>query len=203
MAALALFPVTIHTYLEVTQNDGRSTAKIKKNLLGLSPLPGKRKPEKVQKQFDTIDWVERKYIAAGGKQILFFAARSFDYKRLYHHPEIALVGSQNISFREVKKIPGLKDHPVHLIYDKDGEQQGIIVFSISVEDTLVGNPYAFQLLNSWKSLFQFKRPMTLFFVYDPSFSPRGVPEESMAVRLLSEAVLDFQAQQNEGKYSVL
>jgi hypothetical protein len=88
LLALTLVPTVIHSYVGLTENDGLKATLIPSQLGERSVVPTDRRPEWVMKNFDSSDWIERRDVSNADRTL--FVVRSFDLKRLYHHPELAI-----------------------------------------------------------------------------------------------------------------
>src|SRR5664280_2539690 len=87
---LALIPTVIHSYLGLKTDDGLSVKNIKPVLDNFYSIPTNRQPGWGEVTFGSEDWIERIYTDEQGKSLRLFVGRSYDHKRLYHHPELAL-----------------------------------------------------------------------------------------------------------------
>ena len=194
VVGLALIPTVIHTYIGFRSSDGRVTSVISETLADLNSMATDRKETWVRKKFNSNDWIERRYKVNGAENLLLFVARSFDPKRLYHHPEIALVQGVDLRDHGTERFPNYPEIPVHLLRNDRPNNTGLAVYSLLYEGVGIDNPYLFQLRNAWMSLFRGQRPMTLFFVYDPDSSINVSPEKARATQLLFEAIQSFLSQ---------
>ena len=82
LLALALIPTVRNTYVDARVKDGRSVAAIPMMIGGELGVSTQRGAGWAKDALAADDAIERKY----GPDITLFAARSFDAKRLYHHP---------------------------------------------------------------------------------------------------------------------
>jgi hypothetical protein len=194
LMTVALIPTVLHNYLGVLHDDGRVTAAIDPVLSGLKSEPGTRLATTAKQIFNTDDWVERRYAGPGTDGLVLFAARSYDPKRLYHHPELVLLHGWDLQATGTRRLPHMPDMPVHVLRPTDEGRSGLAAYSLFYDERFVDNPYVFQLQSAWTLLFSGRRPMTLFWVHDLAFPPGGHIETAMAMRLLLEAVQSFVAQ---------
>ncbi len=194
IAGIALVPTLIHTYVGVSSDDGRSVAKISRSLMGLRSEPTSRKATWVEKTFQSRDWIERQYWKMGNEPLLLFVARSYDPKRLYHHPELALVHGSDLETLGSFPVPENPERRIHQLRGKLDNQNERVVYALLYEDRFVDDPIRFQLSHAWRALFQSRKQMTLFFVHDAFSSPDLPIERSRAVQLLNRAVDRFLSQ---------
>lgn len=191
---IALIPTLIHTYGEIRSDDGRSASKISSSLSGLQSEPTSRTAKWVKKTFQSNNWIERHYGKPGDEPLLLFVGRSYDPKRLYHHPELVLVYGKDLGALDAIRLPQMVGIPIHLLKEKATGGHGLAVYALLYDDQFVDNPYLFQLKNAWRLLLKPRKPMTLFFVYDPVSAPDYPIGERRAVRLLHDAIKDFLSQ---------
>jgi hypothetical protein len=191
---LALVPTVIHTYLGATSNDGRVTSAISRSLLDLPSEPTSRRTTWVKEIFDSDDWIERSYGKPGVEPVVLFVARSYDPKRLYHHPELALASGIDWHNRGTKRLTSRPDIPVHVLQSGREAHTDLAVYSLLYGSRFIENPYLFQLRHAWESLFRSRKPMTLFFVHDPAATPHVPLEEACATQLLFAAIRSFLSQ---------
>ncbi len=195
LAIMALIPTLMHSYAGLTTEDGRSTQAIAQSFTNLQSEETNRKARWVKKTFQSTDWIERNYDDRDGGPLLLFVGRSYDPKRLYHHPELALLSGSDLEALGTVYLPQKPERPIHLLRGKREEGgTGLVIYALLYEDQFVDNPYFFQLKNALSFLFQARRPMTLFFVYDALPLPERTLENSRAALLLNEAIDDFLSQ---------
>lgn len=154
--------------------------------------PTDRSHEWMVRKFDSFDWMERWYGA--GTSLRLSVVRSYDAKKLYHHPELA------ISYREMRlgatartTLPGRADVPVVTVRAADGEP-GLAAYVLHYDHRFVENPYVFQVRQAAELLFTGRRAMTLIYVQDLAAPPDAAVEETMAMRLLAAAVEAWEEQ---------
>lgn len=199
-AALVLVPTLIHTYVGLTAEDGRSIKAISRSFADLQSVETDRNAQWVKKTFQSHDWIERNYNSKDWRlrnesPLLLFVGRSYDPKRLYHHPELALLHGADLETLGTVHLPRRTERPIHLLKGKLTEGgKGLAIYALLYDEQFIDNPYLFQLQNAFWLLFQARRPMTLFFVYDARPSPERSLEDSRALLLLNEAIEDFLSQ---------
>jgi hypothetical protein len=191
--ALALVPTVMHTYADVRATDGRTAAAVAPRLDGMSSRPTDRRAEWVKKTFDSDDWMERRYAAKGGRDVLLFVTRSYDLKRLYHHPELAVAYGYDLRDAGTTPLPAMQDVPVHVLR-ADAPNASLALYALLYDDEFVADPYALQVRTAWTLLVRPRRPMTLFFAHDPAADPRIPLEAAPAAEVLFRAIRSFQAQ---------
>jgi hypothetical protein len=189
---LALVPTVLHSYAGLRADDGLTVAAIPPRLAGFSSRATDRRPDWVQRTFDSTDWLERRY-AAGSNGVLLFAARSFDAKRLYHHPELAIAYGYDLDGSSITRLPAMPEIPVHVLRP-EAPTAGLALYALLYDDAFVGDPYLFQLRMAGTMLFSPKRAMTLFFVHDPGAAPDAPLETTPAAVVLLDAIRAFRTQ---------
>ena len=183
LLALACVPTVVHTYMGRTVSDARELNRISLPLGELGGQPGRHSKAWVVEQYGTSDFVERQY----GSAITLFVARSYDPKRLYHHPELGVAHGDAYGRAEVVRTPERPDVPVFRLQAEDGKESA---YALLYGDAFLANPLQFQLRNALELLVRPRAPMTLFFVRQTSTSPgRRAPED-----LLLAAIDSFLAQ---------
>lgn len=199
LLSLALVPTVIHQYVGLSVDDGRDANAVSAALAGLSGSPTGRKPSWALRKFESTDWVERWYTATG-ERIQLLVARSFDLKRLYHHPELAIVQSDDLVARGVVRLPGRADVPVHVFESRSSDGRGIALYALHYDDEFVDNPIRFQIRTAMSLLVGGRRAMTLFFVHDEDVPQDQSIETLPATRVLLEAVDSFMRQPMKSAY---
>ncbi len=194
LLALAMVPTIIHSYLEAKNEDGYHARSINFELADLKFLDTTRRDRWVMNMFSAEDWVERTTQTSEGSEIRLFVGRSFDPKRLYHHPELALLYNKDMQNKGVHFLKAIGDIPIHLLQRRNNT--GVAAYCLLYDGAFVDNPILFQILTSLKLLVSPRKPMTLFFVYDEGLPSIQSIEESKAIQVLNAAVRDFQSQRN-------
>lgn len=196
LLALALVPTVIHQYVGLSVDDGRDANAVSVALAGLSGSPTGRKPSWALRKFESSDWVERWYTATG-ERIQLLVARSFDLKRLYHHPELAIVQSDLVA-RGVVRLGA--DVPVHVFESRGSDRRGIALYALHYDDEFVDDAIRFQIRSATSLLVGGRREMTLFFVHDEEVPQDQSIETLPATRVLLEAVDSFMRQPVKSAY---
>jgi hypothetical protein len=166
LVGLALVPTLRHSYFELKSEDGYTTTAINPELAGMRSRPSDRTPGWVKKTFDSDDWVERHYDKPGGGEVTLFVSRSYDLKRLYHHPELAVAYGIDLRDAGIEPLAGAAGVPAHILRGEAEHGIGLAAYSLVYGDRFVSDPYAFQLELAGELVFTTRKPMTLFFAYD-------------------------------------
>ncbi len=190
--SLALLPTVIHSYRGMTLPDGRSAAAIPGTLGEWPSSPTTRRPAWVAEVFDSTDWVERVY-RVGSDEVKLFVGRSYDAKRLYHHPELALLRGTETHGAGIAYAAARPDVPLHVLTAKRQDQEGVAVYALLSDGRFVGNPIAFQLRTSTELLFSGRRPLTLFMASDLAGRVDQL-DAAPATRVLLAAIGAFEGQ---------
>lgn len=136
------------------------------NLEGLQSVATDRTAGSVRRAFATEDWIERRYTTEAGEPVTLFVVRSYDMKRLYHHPELAIVRGLDLmseGAQTVSSHSGPVD--VHLLRGRAGT--GAAAYALLYRNHTVLNPLTFQVRTAVDALLSGRRPMTLVFALAP------------------------------------
>jgi hypothetical protein len=90
-----------------------------------------------------------------------FVSRSYDLKRLYHHPELAVAYGSDLRDAGTLRLTG--DVVAHAFRGKSEQGNGLAVYALLYDGGFVDNPYIFQLRTAAELLFSPRRPMTILF----------------------------------------
>ena len=197
LLALALIPTIIHGYRGLKVEDGLEVSAIPEELAGMRSRPTGRKANWAEETLGAHDFIERRY-RAGSEEIELFVGRSFDAKRLYHHPELAILRGTGTAPAGLSTLPGRPDVPVHLLTTSRQGQRGIAVYALSYENAYVKDPILFQLRIAGPLLFSGRRAMTLFLASDLSGSIQRLGE-APSTKLLAAAIEAFEQQERAGR----
>lgn len=192
LLAIALIPTIMHDYTGAKVDDGLRVSAISTELAGLSSNATNRRAMWVKDTFDSHDWIERRYIGPGGENVLLFVARSYDLKRLYHHPEIGILRGVDLKKEGIKRLSGMPGVPVHVL--KSRNEKGLAAYVLLYDGQFIEHPILQQILTSVELLFSPGKPMTLFFVYDGLAYLDASLEQSPAANILAAAVNSFLSQ---------
>ena len=162
------------------------------NLAGFDAKPTKRKAQWGKNVFDSEDWIERDYVSRLGDRLRLFAARSYDHKRLYHHPELAILYGIDLEDEGIHRLPGSAEVPVRLLRKRTGN--GAAAYTLLYDGHFVTNPIGFQLKTSFQQVFSPRKQLTLLLVFDESLPAHRSLEDSPASRILVGAVESFRNQ---------
>jgi hypothetical protein len=182
LLALALIPTIRNSYVDAHVTDGRSTQSIPTVLAGQTGGATDRGTGWAKTSLAAEDAIERRY----GPDITLFAARSFDAKRLYHHPELAVAYGRSYLASGSRPAAARPEVVVHWL---TGDNVWAL-YVLAYGDTFVADPIRFELRRALTNLVRPREPMTLFFVHG-----RGQPPP-LGEAVLLAAVDSFRAQQN-------
>ena len=118
-----------------------------------------------------------------------FAARSYDLKRLYHHPELAVLYGTSMEGAGINMLDDASVTPAHLLQATRGN--GKAAYTLLYEDKFVTSPLRFQLEASLGLLFKPGKQMTLFLVYDENINPDTPFSTTIAAEIMKEATRSF------------
>jgi len=185
LLALALIPTIRNTYLDAHVTDGRSLETIPMVLAGRYGSATERGTRWATTTLAAEEAIERRY----GPDVTLFAARSFDAKQLYHHPELAVAYGRSYSESGVRPAAARPALPVHWLSGKDAWA----IYALSYGDDYVSDPVRFELRRAFVSLITPRQPMTLFFAHGRDQAP---PD---AEAVLLAAIDSFHAQRAPGR----
>ncbi len=190
--ALALVPTVIHGYKGIRIDDGLTVSAIPAELGGIMSTPTNRKASWAKDVFASHDWIERTY-QTSSFPVRLMAARSYDPKRLYHHPELALLRGQEFEPAGTIALPGRPEVPVHVLKTTRTGQRGTVAYVLLYNGEFVRNPILFQLRTSASLVVSGRRAMTLFLASDLAGDAERL-EDAPSVKLLGDAITSFEAQ---------
>ena len=182
LVALALVPTVIHSYLDLTVDDGVVVRSVPETIDGMTSRPTERRPGWMKNNFDTDDWIERIYLV-GADEVTVFVGRSFDAKRLYHHPELALLRGTVTTPAGVSRVQTAPHVPLHVVTTARSGKAGVAVYALLAEGTFIEDPIAYQLRTSARLLVSGRRPMTLIMASDLA-GDRNRLDEAPATKVL-------------------
>jgi len=190
LLTLALLPTFIHSYLGSMSDDGRSVRSIPTVLAGFSSEPYLRhKDPWVKSLYGSEDWMERIYKNNKGEKIRLFVARSYDFKKLYHHPELALSYASDLKEEGIVMLPGDPEIPVFILRNSKG--RGIAAYVLLHEGKFVKDPVSHQIKGAFTQLFSPMKAMTLFYVSDTSSPAAEKFNGTSSASLLAAAIQSF------------
>ncbi len=195
LVGIALIPTLIHGYIGITSDDGRLTNNIAVTLGDFQSKPTDKTAEWVEKRFKSQDWIERQYQDARAPSLLLFVGRSYDPKRLYHHPELALIDGSDFGETKTLRLAAHPDRPIHYLRGRQEDGAALVAYVLLYDGRFVDDPILFQLKTAWQSLFSPKKAMTLFFVSD-ALPASDIPiEAGRALHLLNLSIESFLSQE--------
>ena len=189
---LALIPTVIHGYLGMKADDGLSATRINPQLGNFTSIPTNRLAEWGEVTFGCTDWIERIYTDEHGKSVRLFVGRSYDHKRLYHHPELALSYGRDLRGVGQIHLPGQPEIPVTLLRNDMRPTMAALVLVYDGE--FIADPISNQVRASLKQLISPRKPMTLFYLADDNAPKDAAFDKTPAASLLEKAIKDFMAQ---------
>jgi hypothetical protein len=157
LLALATVPTVVHTYVDRPLADGRTAADVPMRLNGLDGRGTERSQDWVRNAYGTTDFIERAY----GPDLTLFVARSYDAKRLYHHPENGVAHGDGYDRAVVARTPDRADVPIFVL---NNGRDRYSLYALNYGDDFIADPIRFQLRNAFTLLVRPRALMTLFFV---------------------------------------
>ncbi|WP_207690897.1 hypothetical protein [Desulfonema limicola] len=177
------------------EDDGKTAEGISLNL-GEYTLNSIENTRRIKKIFDTQDCINRIYTDSDGNQVSLFVARSYDHKRLYHHPEVALSYGKTIDSLELQIIPNAgRTIPVHIMKN-ESISEVIAIYALLYDGGFIADPIRQQILNSLNLLVSARKKMTLFYVSGTALQNKSFAE-SNNLNILMLAIESFEKQKIE------
>lgn len=189
---LALIPTILHSYIGAKHNDGKSVQNIVATLGHFTSTPSKRNKQWGKNIYASDDWFERIYQSRENKDIRLFVARSYDQKRLYHHPELALSYGKDFTKKSISVLPDKPEIPVYLLSNDDNSM--LVAYILMYDNTFIKNPIRHQFSESLRLLVGTRKPMTLFYASQSGLPPEVNFSHSASATILSLAIQSFQSQ---------
>lgn len=183
---LALVPTIVNSYVgrRLVETPALEHA-LPTTLDGRPSSPTRRKATSIKREFASEDWVERAYATGADHPITVLAVRSYDMKRLYHHPELAVSEREYQSARRVQVQGPHGPVDVHVL---PGMPDSLAAYALIYRGHTIASPYVFQLRVAPELLLTGQRPLTLVFAEDPAGSAADALEQSPVVRAVVAAV---------------
>ena len=192
--ALALVPTIIHSYVRMVVTDGLTAASIPANLRGFRSTPSPRDAGWGKRRFESDDWFERTYRGAStGDEVLLTVLRSYDLKRLYHHPELDVAYGAGYLTHDIVRVSDLPGVPVHVL-DTATEAHGTALYVLHYDGGFVQDPLWLQARVAGQLLFSGRKPMTLIFARDVRGQKGATPDTYPSAKVLAQAVQHFVGQ---------
>jgi hypothetical protein len=189
LVVAALVPTVLHSYVDWRVDNDRPATEVPLQLdefAGVSQDAGR---SWLRDGFAAIDWIHREYTAPGAIPVSLLVARSFDAKRLFHHPEKAVPYARFTEPVGVVQIASNGRYfPVHLLR---GESGAVAAYCLVYDGDFVASSLLFQFRLARQALVQPRKPMTLLFAYDSSRKKARRTEQSPAVRLVVAATREY------------
>jgi len=120
-------------------------------------------------------------------------ARSFDAKRLYHHPELAVLRGTQATPSGLARAKARPDVPLHVLDTERDDRHGVAVYALLYDGRFIEDPIWFQLRTSAELLFTGRKPLTLFMTSD-LIGRRDEIDRAPATRVLVAAIAGFERQ---------
>jgi hypothetical protein len=191
LLALALVPTVVTSYVRGTVVEQPPLRDLLPDVLdGRMSAPTNRRASTIKREFDSDDWGEREYAGIGEPAIKVLVVRSYDMKRLYHHPELA-VSEANYAAAQLVSVPsaaGALD--VHVLEGEEGRHR-MAAYALLYRGRTVARPLLFQLTVAPELLLLGRRPLTLVFAEQRTVGPETAQDlaASRVVQTVAAMVL--------------
>jgi hypothetical protein len=192
LALAATVPTVIHGYAGYVVHDGRSARALPAALADRHGTDRPRDPAWVRETYGSDDWIEREYTRFGQAPLTLFVARTYDLKKVYHHPELGVLRGHDFERVEVVRV-GEQATPLFRLQPQSGA--GLALYALHYEGEIVADPMRVQLRSVFTSLVGGRRAMTLFMVFDPQHTPNQPLDGSPAATLLLASLEAFRSSQ--------
>jgi hypothetical protein len=189
---LALVPTIIHSYAGLVVQDGRSTATIPTTVAGFTSLPSARDKGWGKRRFESDDWIERRYLS-GSDEVQLTVLRSYDLKRLYHHPELDVAYGAGYLTEDIVELADAPGVPVHRLR-ASSETGNTALYTLHYGDEFISDPLWFQVRVAGELLFGGRKPMTLIFARDMRGRKGASPDSYPSARVLVPVMQQFAGQ---------
>jgi hypothetical protein len=185
LLAIALIPTVLHSYVGARSADGRRADRLPAQLSGLFGASTPRGGHWALEALDADEAIERQY----GPDLTLFVARSYDVKRLYHHPELVVAYGRSFDAHSIVRFDQHEAIPVHVL-SGPGRTAAYVVQSA---EGFVGDPFAYEMRSALPAMFRARRQATLFFVHGRD-ERAPIARDSPTIALLLSAVQSWQSQ---------
>jgi len=189
LLVLALIPTILHSYIDAKINDGKSVNDIAKTLNDFTSIPANRNTRWGMDIFGSEDWFERDYQDKQYNNVRLFAARAYDHKRLYHHPELALSYGHNLDKKSIQNLPDHTDIPVFVLNSDNNSM--LVAYVLLYDDEFIKSPIDHQLGESMRLLANPRKPMTLLYASQSELASNNQFSQSAVASILSLAIQNY------------
>jgi hypothetical protein len=186
---VALIPTVIHNYLGLQAKDDTPVENIPTTLDNFVSKPSSRLAIWGKETFNCHDWMERMYSDETGQIIRLFVGKSFDHKRLYHHPELALSYGNNMVREGVQWLEGDQKIPVNVL--RNNNKPGLAAYVLWYDGQFIENPIQHQIKDTLNLLISPKKPLILFYISDNDSNQSLNFKETNSALLLKKAILSY------------
>ena len=155
---VALVPTLLNVYRAPEPIEPGSLAADIPQALGpfARSVAGRRKREWVKGHFGADDFVSRRY-----GDLTLFAARTYDGKKLFHFPELALTYGRAATDRRSERYG---EFPAHVLEYRDQKGFHLSAYALFYGDRPVEDPISFMLSILPERFLGKREPMTIIYV---------------------------------------
>ena len=181
----ALIPVVVHSYLRVEVNDCKGTLFLPQ--FTPTSISAQKHDAWMRETFQSSQWNEGSF-ERDGLRFDYSIIRSYDPKRLYHHPENYFVDRAFWLSRDLEWVPADSGTlPIHRAYYRQTDPAAVVAYLLVYRSAPVASPYWAQLRAAPVLLFRGRYPMTLFFIQAHGSPGRSAEMENIAREWLRSA----------------
>ncbi len=175
---LALIPTVIHGYLGIKASNELSSNKIPASFENFDSIISEKNKSWGMDIFGTSDWIERIYQDLHYRKVRLFTASSYDHKRLYHHPELALSYGQILIKQGIVHLKEKPEIPIHFFNTHD--KTTYVAYVLLYDGEYIANPIMHQLKDSIRLFISPRKSMRLIYASQQNV-PYNRPFEQTAI----------------------
>jgi hypothetical protein len=188
-----LFPVAIHSYGRYDTDDCANV----QALLGPVAIEGAEDTRGawMKRVFSAVQWKEASLPPAGSSaQFKTSVIRSYDPKKLYHHPESGLIQKASLNSRGTESIEiNSESIPIQRVYYAAADRATIVAYMLVYGSRPVANPYVAQFTALARQLRRGRMPMTMFFISGTGPLSQETVMEQQAKQWLADSWQQYRA----------
>lgn len=190
---LALLPTAIHSYVGLRIEDGLLTSAIPETLAGFYSTKTTRNATWGERRFSSQDWIERTYHSSG-TDVRLAVVRSFDLKKLYHHPELAVAYGVDLRPTGIQRLDSDAGPVLLHTFESAASPRQVVMYGLMYDRQFIEDPVWFQLRTAGTLLVGGRRQMTMFFVHQPDVRGTVAWDQTAAATVVRAAIEAFAQQ---------
>lgn len=151
--------------------------------------PGTREAAWVRHHFDAVDFVSRVYGSETAREIELFAVRSYDGKKLFHFPELAISYGYAATAARLETLAD--GPPLHVLEFGTSKSTRIAAYALLYGERGVARPVRFMLERLPELFVGHREPMTLLYAQGETTSELAPELEEELKALLAAACKEY------------